>query len=215
MILSLSCLVLLREKSRIFDRAVKSQSLSRRRHGFSTYMFISALYITTLNTLYYLNVVASNMVFIPHIVKNLRRRSVSKYLIATLIGSQLLLTLSIICWEDNFLVWEPNYYLSAGVVGVVSLQMVYLFKKSQVRDDAALDGDLEDPLGFEEIPILTDSSLGPISASCPICLTDLPPSGLVRTSCMHWFHLSCIQGWLRINSVCPVCRTEVFSLYRR
>ena len=182
-------------------------------------MFISTLYISTLNSLYYVNVIASNMVFIPHILKNSGKLSISKYHVSLLMANQLIITLAIVLWEDNFLVWEPNYYLSAAVVVVVLAQLVYLFYYSRVpRPEAeglVLQGELDSNLAYEEIVIFNDTSNSEPSATCTICLCEMGRAGIVRTPCEHWFHLSCIQGWLRINSVCPVCRSEVDEVYRR
>ena len=133
--------------------------------------------------------------------------------------NQMIITLAIILWEDNFLLWEPNYFLSAAVVVVVIAQLIYLFYYSRdVRPEAEglhLQGELDSNLGYEEIVIFNDTSSLEPSSTCTICLCEMGRPSVVRTPCEHWFHLSCIQGWLRISSVCPVCRSEVDELYRR
>ncbi|CAO1436516.1 unnamed protein product [Diamesa serratosioi] len=45
---------------------------------------------------------------------------------------------------------------------------------------------------------------------CRICLDIMEPAQKVRVlSCVHKFHLKCIQEWLRHDSVCPLCRKRI------
>ncbi|KAK4361736.1 hypothetical protein RND71_016977 [Anisodus tanguticus] len=46
---------------------------------------------------------------------------------------------------------------------------------------------------------------------CIICLSDvsLDESRRVLTICGHGFHTHCIDSWLKINSICPLCRIPV------
>ena len=45
------------------------------------------------------------------------------------------------------------------------------------------------------------------SNTCPICLeTDTEQ----KLKCNHSFHDECIRKWLKNNSSCPCCRTNVF-----
>lgn len=46
--------------------------------------------------------------------------------------------------------------------------------------------------------------------SCVICRLDYEDGDtLTLLSCKHSYHSECINNWLRINKVCPVCSTEV------
>lgn len=48
------------------------------------------------------------------------------------------------------------------------------------------------------------------SESCVICRLDFEEDEtLTLLSCKHSYHSECINNWLRINKVCPVCSTEV------
>eukprot|EP00164_Ancoracysta_twista_P003906 GFYU01005236.1.p1 GENE.GFYU01005236.1~~GFYU01005236.1.p1 ORF type:complete len:312 (-),score=37.64 GFYU01005236.1:274-1209(-) len=46
---------------------------------------------------------------------------------------------------------------------------------------------------------------------CRICLAKFRGGVMVKTiPCMHQFHSECIDQWLSINSVCPLCNVQVF-----
>lgn len=48
-------------------------------------------------------------------------------------------------------------------------------------------------------------------AKCGICLQDYEDSDELKTlpRCLHHFHTSCIDKWLGINKICPVCREDI------
>ncbi|KAI4384337.1 hypothetical protein MLD38_002508 [Melastoma candidum] len=57
--------------------------------------------------------------------------------------------------------------------------------------------------------ILYSSAKGEQGAgTCPICLGDYRDSDLLRLlpDCGHFFHVKCIDPWLRSSPTCPVCR---------
>lgn len=45
---------------------------------------------------------------------------------------------------------------------------------------------------------------------CPVCLCEYREGEMLRMmpDCRHFFHLPCIDAWLRLNASCPVCRTS-------
>lgn len=50
-------------------------------------------------------------------------------------------------------------------------------------------------------------------AECSICLNEFHEDENLRLlpSCVHGFHLPCIDTWLKSNVNCPLCRTNVMS----
>ncbi|KAG2326665.1 hypothetical protein Bca4012_035606 [Brassica carinata] len=48
------------------------------------------------------------------------------------------------------------------------------------------------------------------STCCPICLGDYKGNDLLRhlPDCNHFFHLKCVDMWLKLHPTCPVCRTS-------
>ncbi|KAI4315534.1 hypothetical protein L6164_028332 [Bauhinia variegata] len=72
-----------------------------------------------------------------------------------------------------------------------------------------------DVLTIEKYPItqLDESASGiqlpnPTDNICSICLCEYQPRETLRTipQCNHYFHVSCIDGWLKMNATCPLCR---------
>ncbi|KAK9078698.1 hypothetical protein SSX86_002755 [Deinandra increscens subsp. villosa] len=45
-------------------------------------------------------------------------------------------------------------------------------------------------------------------SGCPICLADYESVDVLRVlpECGHLFHIRCIDTWLEVNLICPVCR---------
>ncbi|XP_026441252.1 putative RING-H2 finger protein ATL21A [Papaver somniferum] len=50
--------------------------------------------------------------------------------------------------------------------------------------------------------------LNPENITCSICLADYTPKDTLKSipECNHYFHVNCIDEWLRVNGSCPVCR---------
>ncbi|KAI3891363.1 hypothetical protein MKX03_031459 [Papaver bracteatum] len=50
--------------------------------------------------------------------------------------------------------------------------------------------------------------LNPENTVCSICLSDYKPKDTLKSipECNHYFHVDCIDGWLRVKGSCPVCR---------
>lgn len=87
------------------------------------------------------------------------------------------------------------------------------------------DGDLE--LGLDEATILSYPRLqysqaakdigadgdGSNSSSCSICLSDYQEADTVRVlpECKHFFHVRCVDPWLKLHSTCPICRKQLLA----
>ncbi|KAK7295153.1 hypothetical protein RJT34_18058 [Clitoria ternatea] len=54
-----------------------------------------------------------------------------------------------------------------------------------------------------------DSS-GINGTTCSICLCEYKDSEMLRMmpECRHYFHLCCLDSWLKLNGSCPVCRNS-------
>ncbi|CAK9156714.1 unnamed protein product [Ilex paraguariensis] len=51
---------------------------------------------------------------------------------------------------------------------------------------------------------------GNSDSMCSICLCEYKNSEMLRIlpDCKHYFHLTCIDAWLKLNASCPVCRSS-------
>lgn len=50
---------------------------------------------------------------------------------------------------------------------------------------------------------------------CCICLTKYGDDDELRElPCTHFFHVQCVDKWLKINAVCPLCKTEIGGVVR-
>ncbi|RYR36932.1 hypothetical protein Ahy_A09g041881 isoform A [Arachis hypogaea] len=64
--------------------------------------------------------------------------------------------------------------------------------------------------GLPSIKFKTGSDQHGSNDSCVICRMDYEDDeSLTVLSCKHLYHPECINNWLKINKVCPVCSTEV------
>lgn len=45
---------------------------------------------------------------------------------------------------------------------------------------------------------------------CPICLCEYKDAEMLRMlpECKHFFHLYCVDAWLKLSASCPVCRNS-------
>jgi hypothetical protein len=52
------------------------------------------------------------------------------------------------------------------------------------------------------------------SETCTICLGDYEEAEQLRLlPCGHCFHAECVDAWLQINRICPMCKVDVYDLY--
>lgn len=92
-----------------------------------------------------------------------------------------------------------------------------------VHSDHDTDDDEAAELGLDEATIIrfpmllysqatknrSNSPLSPSSStSCSICLSNYEETDTVRIlpECKHFFHVKCVDPWLKLNSTCPICR---------
>ncbi|KAB1219517.1 RING-H2 finger protein ATL68 [Morella rubra] len=55
-----------------------------------------------------------------------------------------------------------------------------------------------------------DGNIGTNSTTCSICLCEYKDAEMLRMmpECRHYFHLYCLDAWLKLNGSCPVCRNS-------
>ncbi|KAJ4955529.1 hypothetical protein NE237_012312 [Protea cynaroides] len=87
-----------------------------------------------------------------------------------------------------------------------------------VAEDDDGGGDEENVVGLDQMVINSypkfsfckSRDRGSGDSMCSICLCDYKDGEMLRMmpDCRHFFHLSCIDAWLRLNASCPVCRNS-------
>ncbi|CAN6710883.1 unnamed protein product [Malus baccata var. baccata] len=62
---------------------------------------------------------------------------------------------------------------------------------------------------YPKFPFSKEAST-PDSSTCSICLCDYKDAEMLRMmpECRHYFHLLCLDAWLRLKGSCPVCRNS-------
>jgi hypothetical protein len=64
----------------------------------------------------------------------------------------------------------------------------------------------------EEITALPRHKIkkGEAVVNCCICMSDMEVGTAVRTlPCLHYFHVECIDSWLKVNKVCPIDKQQL------
>ncbi|KAK4769712.1 hypothetical protein SAY87_030244 [Trapa incisa] len=63
---------------------------------------------------------------------------------------------------------------------------------------------------YPKFPFASESARPGWSSTCSICLCEYKDSEMVRVmpECHHFFHLICLDAWLKLNGSCPVCRNS-------
>ncbi|KAI3419918.1 Protein TIC 20 [Psidium guajava] len=61
---------------------------------------------------------------------------------------------------------------------------------------------------------LAGSSDGVGGGSCSICLGEYKESDVLRLlpECGHFFHMKCVDPWLRSHATCPICRKSTAAV---
>ena len=65
------------------------------------------------------------------------------------------------------------------------------------------------PRDIERLPLhqITESETDKLSKSCTVCLAPYQVGDTVRIlPCLHQFHQSCIDPWLKAHPTCPICK---------
>jgi hypothetical protein len=71
-------------------------------------------------------------------------------------------------------------------------------------DDDVIDLDNDSAVHVTKVPTVANED-------CAICREDMPVGLPVKMipACLHRFHGDCIDTWIRINPVCPICKADV------
>ncbi|WOL09305.1 RING-H2 finger protein ATL67 [Canna indica] len=92
--------------------------------------------------------------------------------------------------------------------GVVLPRIIFVAEDDDIEDDGRASG--LDQAAISSYPKFPFSAGKGGDTVCSICLCEYREGEMLRMlpDCRHYFHLICIDVWLRLNSSCPVCRTS-------
>lgn len=87
---------------------------------------------------------------------------------------------------------------------------VYKFKVKRRRSAAEREMNPEGEGGILAAGTDKEQTISAEDAECCICLAKYEDNDDIRElPCHHFFHLECINKWLKINTLCPLCKAEV------
>ncbi|XP_074574947.1 E3 ubiquitin-protein ligase At1g12760-like isoform X1 [Curcuma longa] len=88
----------------------------------------------------------------------------------------------------------------------------YKFKTKRRKNRGHAESNLDGHSGDGILAAGTDKerTISAEDAACCICLAKYVDNDELRElPCTHFFHKECIDKWLKLNALCPLCKTEV------
>jgi hypothetical protein len=150
------------------------------------------------------------------------------YAIAVALGFLVLLSTvllaSYLCCRSNRSPNAPNnnHHRSGGGNnnnpndGIILPRIIFVAEddedEEQLRDENVAVGlDQSVINSYPKFPYFRkDGNTGSNSTTCSICLCEYKESEMLRMmpECRHYFHMFCLDAWLKLNGSCPVCRNS-------
>ncbi|XP_004492810.1 RING-H2 finger protein ATL67-like [Cicer arietinum] len=98
----------------------------------------------------------------------------------------------------------PNYSL-----GVVVSRDIFVTEDDEENTVVGLDENVINSYPRFQFNRNNATVLGQ-NSTCSICLCEYKDSEMLRMmpECRHYFHLCCLDSWLKLNGSCPVCRNS-------
>ncbi|KAH7519543.1 RING-H2 finger protein ATL68 [Ziziphus jujuba] len=103
---------------------------------------------------------------------------------------------------------DPN---PAPSDGIMLPRIIFVAEDDDQRDDddsAVVGLDQSVINSYPKFPWSKD--LDNKESTCSICLCEYKDFEMLRMmpECRHYFHLCCVDAWLKLNGSCPVCRNS-------
>ncbi|XP_068315991.1 E3 ubiquitin-protein ligase At4g11680-like [Pyrus communis] len=93
------------------------------------------------------------------------------------------------------------------------------FKFRRVGDSEKVNGEVQAFEGFMvecDTNAPTERPISLVDAECCICLSVYENGAELRElPCLHHFHCTCIDKWLHINAICPMCKFNILKPHDR
>ncbi|KAM0944850.1 putative transcription factor C2H2 family [Dioscorea sansibarensis] len=86
----------------------------------------------------------------------------------------------------------------------------FKYKRGQNGDDSGISSENMDEVGILAAGTDKERLISAEDTVCAICLTKFTDGIELRElPCSHFFHMECIDKWLKLNALCPLCKAEV------
>ncbi|KAH7681790.1 Anaphase-promoting complex (APC) subunit 11 protein [Dioscorea alata] len=86
----------------------------------------------------------------------------------------------------------------------------FKYKRGQNGDDSEISSENMDEVGILAAGTDKERLISSEDTVCSICLTKFTDGIELRElPCSHFFHMECIDKWLKLNALCPLCKSEV------
>ncbi|KAG5565921.1 hypothetical protein RHGRI_001743 [Rhododendron griersonianum] len=121
--------------------------------------------------------------------------------------STLLLSSYLCCRRRRLLLQNPNNPTTDNN-GITLPRIIFVAEDDDAENQNAAVG--LDPTVINSYPKFPFSKGGTKDATCSICLCEYRDGEMLRMlpDCRHYFHLTCVDAWLKMNASCPVCRNS-------
>ena len=110
-------------------------------------------------------------------------------------GTAYQITQALICWPNR------NLKNKIALYSIKLNELLYVFKRKEIIhffDNAYMVDEIHvSHIEIEEM------------RHCTICMEDIVEGDGYLLDCLHFFHDSCLEDWVRLNRTCPNCRAEV------
>ncbi|KAF8380145.1 hypothetical protein HHK36_027628 [Tetracentron sinense] len=94
--------------------------------------------------------------------------------------------------------------------GVILPRVIFVAEDDDDEENGVVGLDQIIINSYPKFPFCKSKDRGSGDSLCAICLCDYKDGEMLRMmpDCRHFFHLCCIDAWLKLNGSCPVCRNS-------
>ncbi|KAK7340327.1 hypothetical protein VNO77_21029 [Canavalia gladiata] len=96
--------------------------------------------------------------------------------------------------------------------GVVLPRVIFVADEDDEEGETSVAVGLEQSVinSYPRFQFSRDRDATRNNTTCSICLCEYKDSEMLRMmpECRHYFHLCCLDSWLKLNGSCPVCRNS-------
>ncbi|XP_047319259.1 RING-H2 finger protein ATL67-like [Impatiens glandulifera] len=95
--------------------------------------------------------------------------------------------------------------------GVILPRIIFVAEDDEDDVETSVVGLGQDVINsYPKFPYSRDREEGVNDSTCSICLCEYRELEMLRMlpECRHYFHLTCVDAWLKLNASCPVCRNS-------